>query len=112
MAAAPLVAPLHAPALDCCLSECPTPQTPDTRRRPLGHAPWRFWTVLPAHSTTWSPTTTGLPTGAPSAIASRENEVSLVPVRLLFFSILGEITRRRGLGQHTGDDLIRHAVKD
>src|SRR5476649_963384 len=112
MAAAPPVAPLHAPGLDCCLSECPTRQTPDTRRRPLGHAPWRFWTVPPAHSTAWSPTTTGLPTGVLSAIVSQANVVSVVPGRLLFFSILGEIIRRRGLSQHPGDDLIGQAVKN
>src|SRR5476649_439086 len=98
MAAAPPVAPLHAPALDCCLSECPTRQTPDTRRRPLGHV--RCPSVVRAHSTPLSPTTTSLPTDAPSAVVSRDNAVSVEPGRLLFFGSLGEIVRRRDLGQN------------
>jgi DDE superfamily endonuclease len=35
----------------------------------------------------------------------------VVPGRLLFFSILSEIIRRRGLGQHPGNDLIGQALK-
>src|SRR5581483_5526386 len=109
MAAALPVDPLHAPGLDCCLSECPTRQTPDTHRLPPGHA--HHPSVVRAHSTTSSPTTTNLPSGAPSAIVPRENAVSVLPVRLLFLGILGEIIRRRDLGQHPGDDLIGQALK-
>src|SRR2546426_980857 len=101
MAAAPPVDPLHAPGPGSCLPECLTRQTPDTRRRPPGHAPCP--SALPAHSTTSSPTTANLPTGAPSAVVSGENVVSVLPARLLFFGILGEIIRRRDLSQHPGD---------
>src|SRR3984893_13885831 len=109
MAAAPPGAPLHAPGPGCCLPECPARQAPDTRRRPPGHAPCP--SVLPVHSTASSPTTTNLPTGAPSAGVPGENVVSVAPARLLFFGILGEIIRHRDLGQHPGDDLIRQALK-
>src|SRR5271168_4188124 len=109
MAAAPPVGLLHAPGPGCCPPECPTRQTPDTRRCPPGHAPCP--SVLPAHSTASSPTTTNLPIGAPSAVVPGENVASVAPARLLFFGVLGEIVRRRDLGQHAGDDLIRQALK-
>src|SRR5450755_2348239 len=109
MAAAPPGGPLHAPRPGCCLLESPTRQIPDTRRRPPGHA--RCPSVLPAHSTPSSPTTTNLPTGAPSAVVPREHVISVALARLLFLGILGEIIRRRDLGQHPGDDLIRQALK-
>src|ERR1700730_12491051 len=108
MAAAPPGGPLHAPGPGCCLPECPTRQAPDTHRRLPGHAPCP--SALPAHSRASSPTTTSLPTGAPSAVVLGENVVSVAPVRLLFFGILGEIVRRRDLSQHAGDDLIRQAL--
>src|SRR5438093_43706 len=109
MAAAPPVDPLHAPGPGCCLPESPTRQAPDTRRRPPGHA--LCPSVLPAHSTASSPTTTNRPIGAPSAVVPGENAASVALARLLFFCVLGEIVRRRDLGQHPGDDLIRQALK-
>ena len=36
----------------------------------------------------------------------------MVPGRVLFFSVIGKIIRRRNLGQHPGDDLIGQAVKN
>src|ERR1700694_1984564 len=100
MAAAPPAWPLHAPGPGYCLPECPTRQAPDTRRRPPGHA--HCPSVLPAHSTASSRTTTNLQTGAPRAVVPGQNVVSVAPARLLFFGFLGEIIRRRDLGQHPG----------
>ena len=35
----------------------------------------------------------------------------MAPPRLLFLGVLGEGIRRRDLGQHAGDDLIRQVLK-
>src|SRR5262249_49418576 len=54
---------------------------------------------------------TALPTNAPLTAVSGGPAVSGAPARVLFFSVLSEIIRRRGLGQHAGDDLIRQFLK-
>src|SRR5262249_21944554 len=101
----PLGDRLHVPRPGFCVPECPTRQAPDTRRSLPGHAPCP--SALPAHSTVSSPTTTSLPTDAPSALVLGQNAVSVAPGRLLFFGVLAEGIRRRDLSQHTRDDLIR-----
>src|SRR5271163_4504778 len=109
MAAAPPVGLLPAPAPDCSPPECPAPPIPDTRRSPPGHA--LCPSVLLEHNTASSPTATNHPTDAPSVAVSGGNAVSVSPARLLFFGVLGEIIRRRDLGQQPGHDLIRQVLK-
>src|SRR5437879_857553 len=104
MAAVPPAAPLPAPRRGCGLLECPVPQTPDTRRCPPGHVPCASPSVPRAHSTASSPTKAILPTNAPSTAVAGGHAACGVPARLLFFGVLGEIRRRRGLGQHAGHD--------
>src|SRR6185437_2799464 len=111
MAAAPPAEPPPAPTPDCSPPECPALPTPDTRRCPLDPVLGPSCFGSPAHSTASSPTTATLPTTAPSAAVERENAVCGGIARLLFFSVLGEIRRRRGLRQYPGHDLICQGLK-